>query len=418
MKRFIAPLGLVMLFPCSAATGAIMTISAAFSPSVDNPENNKFTNTTPQGGYCDSWPTLCTNGQVSILLPFSMETTYAIKALAPKREGYFVKLPSAWRSVQVTNVDSGKSFAVNFRASQYSGRLSVPNSYTWGSTGGGTLAYPENSGSGGCSSGAGGTGLLGSASWQEHAWSFGVAAEAAGCYRISTKEYGSIKWSRLSIGYELETPNPLVMDSGLYKGTYTFSIGPGGDFDFGDNIMASDTSLTIDFTLTVNHELKLSSTTSRVSLQPCAKGKFCSEEQGQANWERWMVNRITPELTGRSTFNLSSSGEFTVYLECEQHLGSDCALRSNNTPSQLVSVQSLLTLPDNIADKSTGAAVINKRLTTGKDLSNTFSTRAYGENRSGSVDFLVNQKDVDTMLKTRPDTYSGAITIIFDPQIH
>ena len=169
-----------MLFPCSPPTGAIMTISAAFSPSVDNPENNKFTNTTPQGGYCDSWPTLCTNGQVSILLPFSMETTYAIKALAPKREGYFVKLPSAWRSVQVTNVDSGKSFAVNFRASRYSGRLSVPNSYTWGSTGGGTLAYPENSGSGGCSSGAGGTGLLGSASWQEHAWSFGVEAEAAG----------------------------------------------------------------------------------------------------------------------------------------------------------------------------------------------------------------------------------------------
>ncbi|EBP0972796.1 hypothetical protein LB58_19185 [Salmonella enterica] len=418
MKRIIASLGLAMFFACSAATAATMTISAMFSPSIDNVDNNKFTNTTPQGGYCNSWPERCTDGQVSILLPFSMETTYALKALAPKREGYLVKLPSAWRSVQVTNTDSGDTATVNFRASRYSGRLNMGIDYNWGSTGGGTLAYPENSGSGGCSSGAGGTGLLGSTGWQEHAWSFGVASDAAGCYRISAKEHASIKWSRLSIGYELETPNPLAMNSGIYEGSYTFSIGPGGDFDFGDNIIASDTSLTINFILTVNHELKLSSTTSSVSLQPCAKGKFCSEEQGQANWERWMVNRITPELTGRSTFNLSSSGEFMVYLECEQHLGSDCALRSNNTPSQLVSVQSLLSLPDNIVDKSTGAAVVNRRLAIGKNLNQIFATKTYGIARSGSVDFLVGQNDVDTMLKTRPDTYSGAITVIFDPLIH
>lgn len=407
-----------MIFACSAATAATMTISAMYSPSIDNPENNKFTNTTPQGGFCEQWPAYCTNGIASILLPFSMETTYALKAQAPRREGYFVKLPSAWRTVQVTNVDTGNTMTVNFRASKYSGRLNVPNEYNWGSTGGGTLSYPENSGSGGCASGAGGNAVIWTSSWQEHAWAFGVESDAAGCYRISAKEYASIKWTRLSIGYELVTPNPVAMSSGLYKGSYTFSIGRGGDFDFGDNIVASDTSLTLDFILTVNHELKLSSTTNSVSLQPCAKGKFCSEEQGQANWERWMVNRITPELTGRSTFNLSSSGEFTVYLECEQYLDSDCALRSNNNPDQLVPVQSLLTLPDNIVDKSTGAAVIRKRLATGKGLGNTFTTKTYGIDRSGSVDFLVSQKDVDNMLKTRPDTYSGAITVIFDPQIN
>ncbi|MCU6336880.1 hypothetical protein KW823_10095 [Enterobacter quasiroggenkampii] len=418
MKWFITGFGVSMLFACTAATAATMSITAEFSPSMDNPGNYKFINTTPQGGFCVTWSQLCTGGQVSISLPFSMATTKAIQANAPKREGYFVKLPSAWRSVQVTNVDTGKTVSVNFRASRYSGRLSIPNDNRWGSAGDGSLAYPENSGSGGCSSGAGGTGLVGSSTWQEHAWNYGVTADAGGCYRISAKGYPSISWSRLSIGYVLETPNPLAMDSGLYTGSHTFSIGPGGDFDFGDNITASDTSLTVNFSLSVNHELKLSSTTNSVSLQPCARGKICSEEQGKANWERWMVNRITPELTGRSTFNLSSSGEFTVYLECEQRLGSDCALRSNTNPGQLVAVQSLLTLPDNIADKSTGADVIKKRLTAGRDLSSIFTTKTYGEARSGSVDFLVTQKDVDTMLKTRPDTYSGAITVIFDPQIH
>ncbi|MCU6336886.1 hypothetical protein KW823_10125 [Enterobacter quasiroggenkampii] len=417
MKWFIKSFGVSMLFACTAATSATMSITAEFSPSMDNPGNYKFINTTPQAGFCVTWPHLCTDGQVSIYLPFSMATTKAILPYAPKREGYFVKLPSGWRSVTVTNAETGKSVNVEFRASRYSGRLNVPNSNVWGSTGIGSLAYPE-AGSEGCSSGAGSSGVVGSSSWLEHAWNYGVKSDAGGCYRISSVEYPSISWSRLSIGYVLETPNPLAMDSGLYTGSHTFSIGPGGDFDFGDNITASDTSLTVNFSLSVNHELKLSSTTNSVSLQPCSRGKFCSEEQGKANWERWMVNRITPELTGRSTFNLSSSGEFTVYLECEQRLGSDCALRSNTNPGQLVAVQSLLTLPDNIADKSTGADVIKKRLTAGRDLSSIFTTKTYGEARSGSVDFLVTQKDVDTMLKTRPDTYSGAITVIFDPQIH
>ena len=132
-----------------------------------------------------------------------------------------------------------------------------------------------------------------------------------------------------------------------------------------------------------------------------------------------MINRITPEMTGRSHFSLSSSGAFTVYLQCEQQSGSDCALRSDNTPSQTVPVQSLLTLPRGIVDSSTGSAVSKRRLAVGRDLKkNVFITKSFAENQAGSIDFLVSKKDVDTMLKTRPDTYRGAITVIFDPKIY
>ncbi|GEM_PF-3998137 len=31
---------------------AVVKITASFSPSISNPSNNKFINTTPQSGYC------------------------------------------------------------------------------------------------------------------------------------------------------------------------------------------------------------------------------------------------------------------------------------------------------------------------------------------------------------------------------
>jgi hypothetical protein len=78
-----------------------------------------------------------------------------------------------------------------------------------------------------------------------------------------------------------------------------------------------------------------------------------------------------------------------------------------------------LTLPDNIVDNVTGSTVSKRQLAAGRDLTrNVFVTKTFGQDRAGSIDFLVAQKDVDTMLKTRPDTYRGAVTIIFDSQIY
>lgn len=198
----------------------------------------------------------------------------------------------------------------------------------------------------------------------------------AACYKTAKKDLAGEPYliNGTSLAYELKTPDPLKMGSGIYAGTLALNIGPGGDIDFGDNFQASDTELTINFTLLVNHELKLTTTADdqAVSLQPCASGRACTKEEGQANWERWMVTRITPQLTGRSNFNLSSSGAFTVYLECEQQSGPDCALRSDKMPSQTVPVQTLLTLPDNIVDNITGSTVSKRRLEAGRDLTKNF----------------------------------------------
>ncbi|WP_276970741.1 hypothetical protein [Tatumella ptyseos] len=405
-----------------AAGAATMDITASFTPSVSNPENNTFTNTTPTGGYCSTWPQYCSG--VSVELPGIMGvSSRAIPARqnADKRDGLFFKIPVTPHNVVVTNRENGESHTVSFRASAFGVQFTpAGDNNGWGAEGQGTLGYPEYSGSNGCSSGAGGQfGTSGTAT--RFIWNFTTAA-TAGCYRISILERAAgIKFTNYNMGYILTAPDPLKMGAGIYEGSITYSVGPGGDFDFGDNIQVSDTTLTINFTLTVNHELKLSTTADnqQVALQPCASGKVCTAEEGAANWERWMITRATPELTGRSNFSLSSSGTFTVYLQCEQQSGSDCALKSDNTPSQTVPVQSLLTLPRGIVDSSTGSGVSKRRLAAGRDLTkNVFVTKSFGENQAGSIDFLVSRKDVDTMLETRPDTYRGAITVIFDPKIY
>ena len=413
--------GMMLLAGSTAGMAATMDITASFSPSMDKPENNTFINTTTQSGYCSSWPNQCRDNNTFSInmggITASLATSGFTANSAP-RMGMYFKMPGAWRDVVVTNQNSGVQSILSFRISAFSAAYRTRSDWNLAAHQG---AWDGNSFVNAPSpcrySG------VGEYSNRHYAFLWKWPVSDAGCYKTPKKDLTGEPYliNNMSVGYELKTPDPIKMESGVYTGTLTLSVGPGGDIDFGDNFQASDTELTINFSLSVNHELKLTTTAEHqvVSLQPCASGRVCTEDEGLANWERWMVTRITPQLTGRSNFNLSSSGAFTVYLECEQQIGPDCALRSDKMPSQTVPVQTLLTLPGNIVDNVTGSTVSKRRLEAGHDLTkNVFVTKTFGQSRGGSVDFLVGQKDVDTMLATRPDTYRGAVTVIFDPKIY
>lgn len=397
-----------------SATAVTVSFTASFSPSIESPENNIFTNTTTQSGFCTLWMSICSDGLFSVSVGLTGKMVKAgIYKNAAARDSMYFGMPGAWRSFTVTNM-SGAKATVQFRVSAFSARYNHKRGF-----------YPSWSGGGFHFAGEPCTGTnssTGTAFSYSFMWKLPTLPGDVACYKTVTEDYFSmISIDAFSIGYELKTPNPLQMESGIYTGTLKLSAGPGGDFDFGDNFTVNDSNVYFAFTLSVTHELKLNITEGdqKVSLQPCASGTTCTKEKGAANWERWMVTRITPELTGRSTFKLSSSGAFMVYLECEQQSGKDCALKSDNTPSQMVPVQTLLTLPGNIVDSSTSATVKKRRLAVGRDLTkNVFLTKRFDKNKAGSIDFLVRKKDVDTMLKTRPDTYRGAVTVIFDPKIY
>ena len=417
MKKTLIRLlaGIILGTGSLAAGAATMNITASFTPSVSKPENNTFTNTTPQSGYCAVWGCASNSYSISTNLTLKSNGSPILVSDTDPRDHVYFKLP-ARTPVTITNSSDGTESIAYISFTNLSVRMYNISNPTSGWSGG-SFSYPV----GGCS--YMNNSYAGSNRYQ-WVWKIKNPASPAACYKKRLTDYYSVSnayMDEISVGYTLETPNPLKLTAGVYTGSIEYTVGPGSDIDFGNKWDVSSSTLKVNFTLSVNHELKLSTTADnqQVALQPCASGKVCTAEEGAANWERWMITRATPELTGRSNFSLSSSGTFTVYLQCEQQSGSDCALKSDNTPSQTVPVQSLLTLPRGIVDSSTGSGVSKRRLAAGRDLTkNVFVTKSFGENQAGSIDFLVSRKDVDTMLETRPDTYRGAITVIFDPKIY
>nr|URQ57242.1 Hypothetical protein [Providencia alcalifaciens] len=407
-------IGIVALALSSVVNSATVNLTAKFTPAINNSNSDGiFINTTPSSGFCKIHPKNCQGDAVSVHVPLSTTISYPIVANNEPREGVYFNFPKTPRTLTVRNQDTGESFDVIFRVTYFSSKAKTnPDRYEW-DEGGKDLSAPRG---GGCS--------FYTSSWSnddfnEFIWA--TTNNTLPCYKIS-RIYRTepSTFSDMSIGYSLVAQdNLLTIGSGTYVGTLSFTVGPGGDFDFGDNYQANDSVVDVNLILSVNHDLIITTTPeSRVlSLQPCGASKVCTEEQGRQNWERWMVSRVTPEMTAKSNFQLSSSGAFTVYLQCEYEKGENCALKSDKN-EQLVPIHSYLTLPDNVVSQQTNNLVIREPMSIRKDFSNIFLSKNLGTNRKGSIDFLVNQRDVDTMLLTRPDTYRGVVTVIFDPNIY
>lgn len=419
MRSYHYTLGVVMLALSAVAHSATINLTAKFTPAINNSNSDGvFTNTTPRGGYCKVYPNYCNVDDTSVSLPLSTTISYPIVAKNEPRDGPYFNFPKIPRALTVRNQDTGEAFDVIFRVTSYSSRLTTNgSSYSWDEgnkdfsapRGGGCSFYTTSWGQG-----------SGSGSWIQFIWK--TVNNTSPCYKISTiNRTEPHKFYDMSIGYSLVAKDSLLtVGSGTYVGKLSFTVGPGGDFDFGDNYQASDSVVDINLILSVNHDLIVTTTpeSRALSLQPCSAGKVCTEEQGKRNWERWMITKITPQLTARSDFLLSSTGAFTAYLQCEYIQGEHCAIKSDNN-GQLVPVKAYLSMPDNIINQRTNSTVLRAPMAINKDvLNNTFLTRDIGSNRKGSIDFLVTQHDVDTMLITRPDTYRGAVTVIFDPSIY
>ncbi|MEY0889508.1 hypothetical protein AB7198_11630 [Providencia rettgeri] len=414
MRYFHYILGIVMLALSAFAHSVTIDLTAEYNMN----GSGKFINTTPISGYCAQYPRYCDVDEASVHLPLTTTISYPIVAYNEPRKGPYFNFPKTPRTLTVRNQDTGEAFDVIFRVTSYSSQFTTNYaSYNW-DEGDKDFSAPRG---GGCSyyttawGGGSGTG-----SWIQFIWR--TLNNTLPCYKISRIDRTEpSKFYDMSIGYSLTTKDSFAsIPSGRYLGKLSLSVGPGGDFDFGDNYQASDSVVDINLTLSVNHDLIVTTTPEgrALSLQPCSVGKVCTEEQGKRNWERWMITKITPQLTARSDFLISSTGSFTAYLQCEYIQGEHCAIKSDNN-GQLVPVKAYLSLPNNIINQKTNSTVTRALMPIHKDIvNNTFSTRDIGSNRKGSIDFLVTQHDVDTMLLTRPDTYRGTVTVIFDPNIY
>ena len=235
---------------------------------------------------------------------------------------------------------------------------------------------------------------------------FWIVPENAGaCSVTNGVEIPRLSYSSLEYGYELKTPNPLGMDAGTYEGSITYTMGPGGDMDFGNAMIPDETALTFNFILSVEHVLKvdLPAGANRVELLP------------EGGWQAWLNQGRRPSRLWRDqTFAISASSRFKMTLECGLVIGNTCGLR--NSDGDEVPLQVAVSLPYGLRDQhDQGVNKLPLRLDgVGTEL---FQPTQYVNNREGKLHFEVARDDVADMLKKPGSTYSGVATVIWDSEV-
>jgi len=395
--------------PLQAQAGNV-EVTALFRPDPTNPMVNRFTNTTPSSGYCAHfWAHCQANNLFSLELPlgpFPMTTGQAVPANhTDPRRGAYLKVPSEWRRLAVKN-EKGDEADLEIRISGVGGRADHGGDVVK-LTGGGTY---ENLWSTGrwhrapapCVSGGG---LNGTSFYVVFMWM--VPENAGACATTALFDLPRFEYRYLFFGYELRTPNPLQMSAGIYRGSMTYTVGPGLDFDIGDAVRPHDSLATIDFVLGVEHALK-------IDLPP---GGNRIELVPQGGWQAWLQRNRRPERLFRDqTFNLSSSTRFKMKLECQYSNGDNTCALYEPASGHGVPLNLAVTFPAGITDGA--GQPINRRPLfrdgTGTEL---FESGFYVDRKPATLHFEIDRETVEQMLTGPGKTYAGNVTVIWDSEV-
>ena len=398
--------GATLLFS-STAVALTQDITAVFTPDPGNPFVNQFRNTTPISSICESHiPNQCKALNIFSLREWNFEALSNGPILANHendRQGYYVKVPSEWRDVLVTHNRTGEVETVKMRIAGLGGvwtAANPPGVAAWAQPGRAWHAQWQNAPSP-CRS----TGHL--KFTNASATYFWLVPEGAGaCGRKPSLDIPRLRLFQLEYAYELKTPNPLGMSSGEYSGSLTYTMGPGGDYDFGDVLIPSDNQLTFNFALEVQHQLQVDVPPggNRVELVP------------QGGWQGWVNQGRKPARLFRDqTFNISASSRFKMQMACDQVVGDTCALK-NTTDGHEVPLDVSVSLPHGL-NREDGSAVNRQPLLLSGAGTEQFNPGFYVNRRPGTLHFEVKKDHADQMLERGGSTYSGQVTVVWDSEL-
>lgn len=389
-----------------SAMALVQELTAVFRPDPVKPDHNQFVNTTPVSGYCATWPDQC-RGRFSIRLPLEIRANGPMAANPSDwRQAAYWKAPAQWRSFTVVN-SLGEEETVEMRISGIGStyHLDRPAAEL---VGGGVPAVTGHNKLWGLSWVSApkpcqysGVGFYGDAHYG-FMWKTPVEER---CVKLPKYPIPFMTYDYLDIVYELRTPNPLQMSAGLYSGTLTYGLGPFQDFDFGDVMQPLDSALSLNFSLTVEHILRvvLPAGGNRIELLP------------QGGWQAWLHQGRPPSRLFRDqTFALHASSRFKMQLECGLVIGNTCGLR--NEQGDEVPLQVGVTLPHGLIDQY-GQAVTKRPLRLDGSGTELFQPVSYVNNRPASLHFEVEKADVSQMLKKPGSTYTGVATVIWDSEV-
>ena len=404
--RFLA--GALLALSAAQVYAGNVEVRAEFRPNPANPMVNRFKNVTPSAGYCAYFAYFCDpRGLFSLIMPIGpARQTIGGPVLAnhpDPRQGAYLKVPSDWRNVTVTN-DQGDATQLEVRIAGIGGRadhygdvvqITGGGNYThlW-SYGRWSSAPPPCQHTGG---------LNGTSYW---VWFFWLVPENAGACATQAKfDLTQFDYAHLEFAYELRTPNPLAMPTGTYRGSHMYTVGPGMDFDFGDNVLPKENLAVIDFVLDVDHILK-------VEIPP-GGNRILLEPQG--GWQAWLQNGRKPSRLFRDqNINLWTSSAFKMTLECPEPLGNTCSVR--NAAGVQVPLDIAVTLPNGMSDAA-GRPV--NRLPLRLDGSGTelFQPTHYVDRKPSTLHFEIKADVVEQMLDHPGSTFSGTVTVVWDSQV-
>lgn len=390
-----------------------VSITAVFKPDAAYPHLNKFKNTTPPSGYCGNYPSQCElNKTFSLQVPIQFNSRSPILANhASERQGAMLKAPAQWRELTVYHEATREPEKVRVRVVGIGSRsvtddvmqlvggaddYRIAHNLLWGSSW--VYAPPP------C--------LYSGVGWYTTTTYdfFWKTPEEAVCAKQAKFDVPWMRFNHLDFAYELETPNPMGMSSGNYLGSLTYTVGPNGDFDFGDVMLPSSSALTLNFNLDVQHTLKVDIPPGGEKIQLVPAG----------GWQSWLqAGRRPVRLLRDQTFNISASSRFKMFLECEiPGIVTDCQIQNRTDDRDRVELRVNVSLPSGLTDAA-GQPVKHRRLRTGQANALQFQPGFYVDRAPGILHFEVPAYVMEFMLWPGKGaaSYSGRVTVIWDSDI-
>jgi hypothetical protein len=360
--------------------------------------SGRFDNTTPPGGLCRYWPSRCkTMTTVDLPITYNKKTT----GHAPDpRDNYFIQLPGR-RQVNIYNDQTGESRTATLEWTSLSQRVQIDGSLDEDHP----LFYRTLSG--GCSGGAYNSQY--SPAWVMYLWRVRDPQSPQGCWsfnrRTAVGKVVDAEVLETSIAYDLVVPPPYQMRAGTYRGSITYSMGAGADFDFGNDVSAlSGNSLTVNFVLDVRHAF--------IFEFPPGSDRAVLEPKG--GWSAWLAGGKAPTKLYRDLpFRLWSTGPFKVYKLCQHYADVRCGIVNDN--GHQVPVEVALSLPPGMHYQ--GRPIEHLALPSGRAAALQFESSMPTLNRPGQLHFEVGRADVPGMLAYSGSTYTGQVTVVFDAEL-
>lgn len=384
-----------------------VSITALFKPDSAQPHLNQFKNTTPPSGYCERYPGQCVDNQTfSLQVPIQFEASQAIPANhGSPRQGATFKVPAQWRDLTVRH-ESGAVETVRMRITGVGSKYVTEDvreltgdtnedyrfahNLLWGSSWVNSPAPCLYSG-------------VGYYSKTTYGFFWKTPVEAA-CNKQAKFHVPWMRYEFLDFAYELVTPNPLGMLAGHYEGSLTYTVGPNGDFDFGDVMLPSSPVLTLNFNLEVQHTLKVDVPPGSEKVQLVPAG----------GWQNWLHGGRKPvRLFRDQTFNISASSRFKMFLQCSITDGRVCMMADRDlilTAPLKVSVS----LPGGLTDAA-GRPVRRQELST-EGGAVIFQPGHYVDRKPGTLHFELEKPD-HFFIPGAPKQYVGNVTVIWDSEV-